>query len=112
MDNVQAVMLNQMSPSSRMLKKSASSVLASFPGAVKRETRVSSAKLRPCLGQGASWGEESVLADSGREGEIPAGVGQVRSLAFLSILRECSPVVPHKRTIEALLCRNGFSAAC
>jgi len=42
--------------------------------------------LRPCLGQGASQGEESVLADSGREGEITAGVGRVRSLAFLSIL--------------------------
>ena len=34
----------------------------------------------------ASQGEESVLADSGREGEITAGVGRVRSLAFLSIL--------------------------
>ena len=32
-------------------------------------------------------GEETVLADSGREGEIVAGVGRVRSLAFLSILR-------------------------
>src|SRR6185295_20291031 len=44
--------------------------------------------LRPCLGQGASQGEESVLADSGREGEITARAGRVRSLAFLSILRE------------------------
>jgi len=42
--------------------------------------------LRPCLGQGASQGEESVLADSGREGEITARVGRVRSLAFSSIL--------------------------
>jgi hypothetical protein len=32
-------------------------------------------------------GEETVLADSGREGEIAARVGRVRSLAFLSILR-------------------------
>jgi hypothetical protein len=38
------------------------------------------------LGQGASQGEESVLADSGRVGEITARVGRVRSLDFLSIL--------------------------
>jgi hypothetical protein len=43
--------------------------------------------LRPCLGQGASLGEEAVLADSGRAGEVAARVGRVRSLAFLSILR-------------------------
>jgi hypothetical protein len=43
--------------------------------------------LRPRLGQGASLGKESVLADSGREGEIAAKVGRVRSLVFLSILR-------------------------
>ncbi len=43
--------------------------------------------LRPCLGQGASQGEEAVLADSGREGEVVAGVERVRSLVFLSILR-------------------------
>ena len=44
--------------------------------------------LRPCLGQGASLGEEAVLADSGRAGEVAARVGWVRSLAFLSILRD------------------------
>jgi hypothetical protein len=43
--------------------------------------------LRPCLGQGASKVKESVLADSGREGEIVGGVGRVRSSEFLSILR-------------------------
>ena len=43
-------------------------------------------ELRPCLGQGASLGEEAVLADSGRAGEVTARVGRVRSLAFLSIL--------------------------
>ena len=32
-------------------------------------------------------GEEAVLADSGRVGEIAAGVGRVRRVAFLSILR-------------------------
>jgi hypothetical protein len=44
--------------------------------------------LRPCMGLGASQGEESVLADSGRESEITAGVGRVRSLVCLSILRD------------------------
>jgi len=38
------------------------------------------------MGQGASLGEEAVLADSGRVGEVAARVGRVRSLAFLSIL--------------------------
>ena len=32
--------------------------------------------------------------------------------AFLSILRECSPVLPHVRTLEVLACHNSFSAAC
>ena len=44
--------------------------------------------MRPCLGQGASQGEEAVLADSGREGEIVAGVGWVRTATPLNILRE------------------------
>ena len=43
--------------------------------------------LRPCLGEGASLGEEAVLADSGRVGEVTAEVGRVRSLAFLNGLR-------------------------
>ena len=38
--------------------------------------------LWPCPGQGASQGEEAVLADSGRAGEVATGVGRVRSLAF------------------------------
>ena len=45
--------------------------------------------LRLCLRNGASLDEEAVLADSGRAGEIAAGVGWVRSPDFLSILREC-----------------------
>ena len=49
--------------------------------------KASNKLLRPCLGQGASQGEEAVLADSGREGEVVAGVERVRSMAFLSILR-------------------------
>ena len=39
------------------------------------------------MGQGASLGEEAVLADSGRVGEVAAGVGRVRMLAFLNSLR-------------------------
>jgi hypothetical protein len=42
----------------------------------------------PFWGQGASRGEESVLADSGREGEITSRVGQVRILVLLRILRD------------------------
>jgi hypothetical protein len=40
---------------------------------------VSDRSLRPCLGQGASW---------------RARVGRVRRVAFLSILWDCSSVVP------------------
>jgi len=91
--------------SSRMLKKSARGVLASFRGLTLRrsfseigntggvfpfgkihskgERLTRSAvctssplrSLRPCLGQGASLGEEAVLADSGRAGEVAARVG-------------------------------------
>ena len=60
-------------------------------------------ELRPCLGQGASQGEESVLADSGRAGEITARVGRVRSPAFLRILHKalflssmCGPLNFHR----------------
>ena len=35
-------------------------------------------------------GEEAVLADSGRAGEIPARVGRVRSLAFLCLVNLAS----------------------
>ena len=78
---------------SRMLKKSAS--VNEGYGSVEAENKKSGlcstltstsayliCSLRPCLGQGASLGEEAVLADSGREGEITAGVGRVRRLAF------------------------------
>jgi hypothetical protein len=36
----------------------------------------------------------------------------VKRLVFLSILQDCSPVVPHVRTIEILVCQHSFSAAC
>jgi hypothetical protein len=67
--------------------------------------------LRPCMGQGVSQGKESVLADSGWEGEITARVGRVRSLNFLSILRECSCVVVYLWTTEVLAHRHSFSSA-
>ena len=78
--------------------------------------------LRPCLGQGASLGEEAVLADSGRAGEVAAGIGRVRRLAYLSILRKYSSVMSHvlacvyphadRRTIDVLAYRHSFSATC
>ena len=68
---------------SRMLKKSASVVLASFrPSTYPRGYASALPSLRPC------W------------------------TAFLSILREGSPVVPHLRTTEVLVYQNSFSAAC
>ena len=45
-------------------------------------------------------GEEAVLADSGRVGEIVAGAGRVRRLAFLSILQGGSPVIADMQTNE------------
>jgi hypothetical protein len=45
----------------------------------------------PRLGQGASQGEESVLADSGRVGEITARVGRVRTETILSNPKNNSP---------------------
>ncbi len=39
------------------------------------------------MGEGASLGKEAVLADSGREGEVVARVGQVRCRAFPNSLR-------------------------
>src|SRR5262249_9556143 len=97
---------------SRMLKKFASSVLASFrPSTGRRHfSEVGNAKgafpfakthckgerptrsavcissglysLRPCPRNGASLGGESVLADSGRAGEVTARVRQVRRSPF------------------------------
>src|ERR1043165_3831935 len=49
--------------------------------------------LRPCLGQGASRGEEAVSVDSGRVGDISARVGRVRCVASLSILLGWPPVI-------------------
>ena len=65
--------------------------------------------LRPCLGQGASLGKEAVLADSGRAGEVAARAGRVRSLTFLSILREYSFPVPYMPIIELLPRQNGWA---
>ena len=78
-------------------------------GNVKRR---SIAELRPCLGKGSSLGEEAVSADSGLEGEVVAEIGWVKRLDFLSFLQECSPVVPHGRTIEVFLCQHSCFAAC
>ena len=50
--------------------------------------------LRPCPRNGASW---------------RAGVGRVRSLAFLSILLECFPVIPNMLPLEAPADQHDFS---
>jgi hypothetical protein len=68
--------------------------------------------LWPCLGQGASVGDETVLADSGRAGEVAARVGWVGSLVFLSILLERSSLVQDVPVIEVPLGQNSFSIAC
>ena len=67
---------------SRMLKQSASIVLASFRPQRTQRVCLGLDSLRPC------WA------------------------ACLSILRECSPVVPDVPAIEVPLCGDGFSAAC
>ena len=74
--------------------------------------RGSAVELRPCPRNGASRGEESVLADSGREGEIPAGVGWVRSLDFLSILERDTFVISHVRVLDFVEIKNRFPEAC
>ena len=50
--------------------------------------------LRPCLRNGVSW---------------RAGVGRVRSLAILSILRGCSPLVPDVQAIKVFAVPKWFS---
>ena len=67
--------------SSRMLKTSASGVLAAVRGSTYRSVSLA-----------------SLLAAA-------------LMTAFLSILQGRSPVVPHVRTIEVLACRNSFSTA-
>jgi hypothetical protein len=75
-----------------MLKKASRFVLASFRLSTYSRGYVSDLySLRPCMGQGASMGEEAVLTDSGRAGEIAARVGWVRTETFLTILRNNSP---------------------
>ena len=63
--------------------------------------------LRPCLGQGASLGEEVVLADSGRAGIVADRAGP-RGLALLGILRGCSSVVRDEGTVAFSLCAMVF----
>ena len=75
----------------RMLKEPARFVLAALPGTVKREAcnvkRGSASKLRPCLGQAASW---------------RARAGWVRSLVFLNILRGCDLITSAIQRIDVL----------
>ena len=57
-------------------------------------------------------GEEADLADSGRAGEVAAGVGRVRSLAFLSILLGYAFVIPHVQLVDFEGAHISFYAVC
>ena len=57
-------------------------------------------------------GEEAVLADSGRAGEVAAGGGRVRRLAFLSILRGYASVIPHVQLVDFGEVQKGSRAIC
>jgi hypothetical protein len=74
--------------------------------------RGSTEELWPCLGKGASLGEEAVLADLGRAGEVVARVGRVRSLAFLSILLDVPLLSLNVQASEIPACPQSFSIAC
>jgi len=88
-----------------MLKKSASSVLAS---------EASSTGTRPPHHSAARTDLVLLIRRTVR----PRGYASVlRSLRpcwtdLLSILGSCSPGVPHVRTIEVLVYQNSFSTAC
>src|SRR5437868_15004223 len=66
----------------------------------------------PCAPEGTPPGLHSLRPCTRNGASRRAGVGRVRCLAFLSILREYSPDVPHMRTPEVLACHNSFSASC
>jgi hypothetical protein len=110
-----------------MLKKSANSVLASLRPS-KYQMKLSEVEIavgafpfakihsrgeRPTRTAECTSSSRHSLRFCQRNGASRrAGVGRVRSLGFLSILRESSPVVPHLETIEVLACRSSFVAAC
>ena len=86
----------QMKPS-RMLKQSASFVLASLRGSTYRSVRLTSSLAAALLGT------KRVSARLGWEGEKS---GLFEHHAW------CSPVVPHVRTIEVFAYQHSFSATC
>ena len=49
--------------------------------------------LRPCMGEGASLGEEAVSADSGRAGEVAAWVGRGEKSGLFAHPVGDSPVI-------------------
>ena len=67
-------------------------VLASFLRTMNRETKA--AELRLCPWNGVSLGEEAVLADLGRAGEVAARAGRVRIVVFLNTLRVVRSLTP------------------
>jgi hypothetical protein len=88
-----------------MLKKSASIVLASFrPSTETRPPHHSAARTDLVL----------LIRRTVRPRGYASGLHSLRPCwtAFLSILRECFPVISHVRSIDALVCQHSFSAAC
>jgi len=88
-----------------MLKKSASSVLASFrPSTGTRPPHHSAARTNLVL----------LIRRTVRPRGYASGLHLLRPCwtAFLSILQECSPGVSHVRTIEVLACHTSFTEAC
>ena len=55
-----------------------------------------------------SLGEEAVLAASGREGEIVAGVGRVRSLGFLNSLQALPDPARHRFILLKVINDEGY----
>ena len=63
-----------------------------------------SSSLRPCLRNGASRVIDCEAIGGPGGWKTFARVGRVRTAAFLSILWECSPLVPDVQAIEVLQC--------
>src|SRR5438309_8536947 len=90
---------------SRMLKKPASSVLASFrPSTGTRPPHHSAARTDLVL----------LIRRTVRPRGYASALHSLRPCwtVFLSILWECSPVVLYLQTIEVFACQNSFSAVC
>jgi len=94
-----------------MLKKTSSFVLAALRGSTYRRVRLLSSLTVALLGQGASLGEEAVLAYSGRAGAAAASGWAGEKPGLFEHPVWCLPVIPDVLTSGVLACPNIFSAA-